>query len=752
MLSCLHSFCQECLHREVERFSAPQETGVQKPQQNSGIKCPTCAKMVSIPAGGVDDLPQDLHLDFETKCSQYQSRISQRSGVACDVCIDSSFGPALGFCCTCIQFLCKMCCDYHKHARHLHHHKIITLGKKVAMKELLAAIKPSEPSCSLHDQNKLRFYCETCNCSICRDCTVVAHKDHKCGELSTTAQSCRKEINSLLASAQEIGPKLTRAIDGNIKVLEETEESEKTIAQTIKDTFLQLHKALDDRMNQLLGDVHSITLSRTTALGLQRESFEGLKQNVSQYFEFSSHITQAYTDHELMALKQLPSMELQAAIKQAESVSLLPCRSGELKLILKTDILISEFSKLAYVIDFPPCPAKSKWIRKSHAIKNTPYQLKVEAFDSSGQKYLHGELHVSAKIQYEQIQQKKIQHKRIQASTCPQVIEGKIEDHSDGTYTITLTPLTAGPHKLLITIDGQNIKNIPYDLEVRDAKPNYSTINGPHQLNTSITSPLCIAIHENGDLFIGSEANCIYVLDQNGVQKSVIGSKGNGPGQFNTPSGLAIKDDALYVADRNNHRVQKLTISGDFIAMFGKFGSAQGEFNCPCALVVDTNDRLIVADSGNCRIQVMNLDGTYLSSICGNKFLFQSIDGLAGLDPEGNILVIDSSRVVAISLNGTITKECACSQYGKPLAGATDYQGYTLILAEASCALVVNDPSGNVYCTSQLYGGSPKGIALNPNDGNVFIVAGTQNVGGVVATVYYQNPQVVVSGVLKYYV
>ena len=130
------------------------------------------------------------------------------------------------------------------------------------------------------------------------------------------------------------------------------------------------------------------------------------------------------------------------------------------------------------MIDFPPCPAKSKWIRKSHAIKNTPYQLKVEAFDSSGQKYLQGELHVSAKIQYEQIQQIRKKYKIIQA--CPQDIEGKIEDHSDGTYTITLTPLTAGPHKLFITIDGQNIKNIPYDLEVRHSKPNYSTINGPH--------------------------------------------------------------------------------------------------------------------------------------------------------------------------------------------------------------------------------------------------------------------------------
>ena len=47
------------------------------------------------------------------------------------------------------------------------------------------------------------------------------------------------------------------------------------------------------------------------------------------------------------------------------------------------------------------------------------------------------------------------------------VVYGEVEDHRDGTYTITLTPQTAGPHQLVITMDDQHVQNSPHDLEVR---------------------------------------------------------------------------------------------------------------------------------------------------------------------------------------------------------------------------------------------------------------------------------------------
>ena len=39
------------------------------------------------------------------------------------------------------------------------------------------------------------------------------------------------------------------------------------------------------------------------------------------------------------------------------------------------------------------------------------------------------------------------------------VVPGEVEDHEDGTYTITLTPQTAGPHQLLITMGGEHVEN-----------------------------------------------------------------------------------------------------------------------------------------------------------------------------------------------------------------------------------------------------------------------------------------------------
>ena len=113
----------------MERISAQQDGGGEESQQNGrgegpqqaksshqSFKCPTCEKSVSMSVGGVRDLPQNLHLNAEVKVAQYQSKIASNNEVPCDVCIDDSSGPTVGFCCECLQFLCQLCCDHHKHA------------------------------------------------------------------------------------------------------------------------------------------------------------------------------------------------------------------------------------------------------------------------------------------------------------------------------------------------------------------------------------------------------------------------------------------------------------------------------------------------------------------------------------------------------------------------------------------------------------------------------------------------------------
>ena len=65
------------------------------------------------------------------------------------------------------------------------------------------------------------------------------------------------------------------------------------------------------------------------------------------------------------------------------------------------------------------------------------------------------------------------------------VVYGEVEDHRDGTYTITFTPQTAGPHQLVITMDGQHVQNSPHDLDVK-SKHHYQDIFPSMTMETSM--------------------------------------------------------------------------------------------------------------------------------------------------------------------------------------------------------------------------------------------------------------------------
>eukprot|EP00731_Ephydatia_muelleri_P036926 Em0356g1a len=186
------------------------------------------------------------------------------------------------------------------------------------------------------------------------------------------------------------------------------------------------------------------------------------------------------------------------------------------------------------------------------------------------------------------------------------VVYGEVEDHRDGTYTITLTPQTAGPHQLLITMDGQHVQNSPHDLDVRP-KRDYRTLCNDQQV-IQCKAPFCVAIHDNGDIYVGSDDHCIYMFDQTGHLKNTIGSSGSGDGQFSSPYGIFIKGDVLYVADYGNHRVQKLTSSGKFLHKFGQQGSVfskegvyvrmYGDPNGPRGLAIDGEGYSLVRVGG----------------------------------------------------------------------------------------------------------------------------------------------------------
>jgi len=92
------------------------------------------------------------------------------------------------------------------------------------------------------------------------------------------------------------------------------------------------------------------------------------------------------------------------------------------------------------------------------------------------------------------------------------------------------------------------------------------------------------------------------------------GSLGSGAGQFDAPAGIVVDSHGdVYVADAQNHRIQKFDARGTFLTAWGSQGTGPGELWHPLGLAVDSADRVYVADSANSRIQVFDRTGTYLN-------------------------------------------------------------------------------------------------------------------------------------------
>jgi DNA-binding beta-propeller fold protein YncE len=102
------------------------------------------------------------------------------------------------------------------------------------------------------------------------------------------------------------------------------------------------------------------------------------------------------------------------------------------------------------------------------------------------------------------------------------------------------------------------------------------------------------ALAPNGDLYVtdGYGNARVHVFDAAGALRFSWGEPGEGPGQFRLPHGLAVdRRGTVYVADRENARVQVFTPSGEYVTELTDIWR-------PDDLFIDAQENLFVAELG----------------------------------------------------------------------------------------------------------------------------------------------------------
>ncbi len=90
---------------------------------------------------------------------------------------------------------------------------------------------------------------------------------------------------------------------------------------------------------------------------------------------------------------------------------------------------------------------------------------------------------------------------------------------------------------------------------------------------------------------------------------------------FYLPLDMAIDSDGnLYVLDTGNHRIQKFSPDGAYLATLGRQGQGPGEFNFPGSLDIDHKGALIVVSPYGQKMQFLDMAGVEIGSLTFQEF------------------------------------------------------------------------------------------------------------------------------------
>jgi DNA-binding beta-propeller fold protein YncE len=101
------------------------------------------------------------------------------------------------------------------------------------------------------------------------------------------------------------------------------------------------------------------------------------------------------------------------------------------------------------------------------------------------------------------------------------------------------------------------------------------SVGGQPETKSAFNGTTDIAFAPNGHLFIADGYGNARILEYTADGKKLRewGSAGTGPGQFHQPHGIAInKDGIIYVADRQNGRLQRFDLNGRFLGTWDNLG------------------------------------------------------------------------------------------------------------------------------------------------------------------------------------
>ena len=150
----------------------------------------------------------------------------------------------------------------------------------------------------------------------------------------------------------------------------------------------------------------------------------------------------------------------------------------------------------------------------------------------------------------------------------------------------------------------------PYGL-LRAGFPYVKTIG----MRRTTNYPLDVALGNDDTLYVlcrSGGAAQIARLTYDDDYLGAFSGFGTDDGKFQLPGAIIIdRDQNLFLSDEGLHRITMLDKDGKFLNKWGVHGAGEGQLNRPSGLAFDADENLFVVDTFNHRVQTFTKDGEF---------------------------------------------------------------------------------------------------------------------------------------------
>ena len=449
--------------------------------------------------------------------------------------------------------------------------------------------------CNEHNKS-FKVYCETCQELICRDCTISqCHQNHKYKLITECYPDNHQEIEADLTIVKRkvanVNTTVTNLFTQERDVTKQGEDVKKQIhaqSQLIINLVQQSER-------QLVQQVDTVVQQKIQLLTKQREAAETVLKQLKGCEEFVEQSLKVGTQQQILREKQNMVQVMTTVNRDVNPVVFQPIEEANIT-FTSNQTLVDKYEGIGEL--------KSKTFGKSILVKNACYIGKKSTITLNLQTQDGSPLSVPLSLI----------SCELSSADDSQLISCDINETQSVNYDISFTPRTRGKHQLTIRLGGVNIPGSPFNLCII---PSPEMRGKPVNIISGLNSPFGVVITKNDEIVVAEwDAHCITILNKEGKKVKSFGTYGTREGQFTYPRGVAISQDG-HILVTDEHRLQKLTFEGDCVKSVGSSETGNGplQFNTPTGITVHpTTGQTFIADTDNHRIQVLNNDLTYSHS------------------------------------------------------------------------------------------------------------------------------------------